>query len=230
MQSSDTAYPRFKSRLSPVELERFYTLTDAERIFCEAATRSDTTRLGFALLLKTYQRLGNFVTSFQVRGSIVEHTAAVIGASCEQDYLRSFDASQARRTHLSVIRQFLSVKAFSEPGKLLLQQALADAALTKDDVIDIVNIGIETLVRHSYELPAFDTLVREARAQRTATTQAMYARIEAALGESGRAFLDALYVVGDNPRHVSTWNDIKQDAALPTIDGMRDLVWHVATN
>lgn len=224
MQPSDTAYPRFKSRLSPVELERFYTLTDAERIFCEGATRSDTTRLGFALLLKTYQRLGYFVTSIQVPSSIVEHIGAVIGASCERDNLRSYDASQARRKHLSAVRQFLSVKAFSEPGKLLLQQTLADAALTKDDVIDIVNIGIETLVRHSYELPAFDTLVREARAQRTATTQAMYARIAAALGESGRAFLDALYVVGDDPRHVSTWNDIKQDAALPTIDGMRDLV------
>jgi hypothetical protein len=88
-------------------------------------------------------------------------------------------------------------------------------------VIDIVNIGIETLVRHCYELPAFDTLVREARAQRAATTQAMYARIDAALGESGRAFLDALYVV---PRHVSAWNDIKQDAARPTIDGMRALM------
>ena len=164
MQPSDTAYPRFKSRLSPVELERFYTLTDAERNFCDGATRSDATRLGFALLLKTYQRLGYFVTSAQVPSAIVEHIGAVIGASCERDNLRSYDASQARRKHLSAIRQFLSVKAFSEPGKLLLRQTLADAALTKHDVIDIVNIGIETLVRHCYELPAFDTLVREARA------------------------------------------------------------------
>jgi hypothetical protein len=68
LQPSDTAYPRFKSRLSPLELERFYTLTDAERIFCDGATRSDTTRLGFALLLKTYQRLGYFVTSVQGEG------------------------------------------------------------------------------------------------------------------------------------------------------------------
>jgi len=28
--------------------------------------------------------------------------------------------------------------------------------LTKEDVADIVNVGIEILVRHRYELPAFD--------------------------------------------------------------------------
>jgi hypothetical protein len=105
LQPSDTAYPRFKSRLSSIELERFYTLTEAERIFCDGTTRSNATRLGFALLLKTYQRLGYFVTSVQVPGPIALHIGAVIGASCERDNLCSYDASQARRKHLSAIRQ-----------------------------------------------------------------------------------------------------------------------------
>jgi hypothetical protein len=92
------------------------------------------------------------------------------------------------------------------------------------DVIDIINIGIETLVRHRYELPAFDTLLREARVERIATNQALHLQIHDALGDVGRVFLDKLFVVGDDPRRVSPWNDIKQDAAKPTIDGMRDLV------
>jgi hypothetical protein len=37
-------------------------------------------------------------------------------------------------------------------------------------------------------------------------------------------FLDKLFVVGDDPRRVSPWNDIKQDVAKPTIDGIRDLI------
>jgi hypothetical protein len=45
LQPSDTAYPRFKSRLSP---------TDTERAFYGTATRSPQTRLGFMLLLKSY--------------------------------------------------------------------------------------------------------------------------------------------------------------------------------
>jgi hypothetical protein len=55
LQPSDTAYPRFKSRPSAAELERFYTPCENERLFCDSHTRSQATRLGFALLLKTQQ-------------------------------------------------------------------------------------------------------------------------------------------------------------------------------
>nr|WP_115369994.1 DUF4158 domain-containing protein [Yersinia ruckeri] len=57
MQPQDTAYPRFKSRLTPSELERFYTPTEDELAFCVTAARSPTTRMGFVILLKTFQRL-----------------------------------------------------------------------------------------------------------------------------------------------------------------------------
>jgi hypothetical protein len=58
-----------------------------------------------------------------------------------------------------------------------MRQAFSEAALTKEDVIDIVNVGIETLVRHCYELPAFNTWVREARVQRVSSNQALFAKI-----------------------------------------------------
>lgn len=224
LQPSDTAYPRFKSRLAQSELERFYTVTDAERAYCDSATRSSTTRSGFALLLKTYQRLGYFVTSEQVPNAIAEHVVSSLGEPYDRENLRQYDVSQARRKHLSAVRAFLAVKPFGDDGKALMRQTFAEAALTKEDVIDIINIGIETLVRHRYELPAFDTLLREARAERIATNQALQLQIHDALGDTGRIFLDKLFVVGDDPRRVSPWHDIKQDAAKPTLDGMRDLV------
>lgn len=205
-------------------MERFYTVTDAERACCDSTTRSSTTRLGFALLLKTYQRLGYFVASEQVPNAIAEHVASSIGEPYDRENLRQYDDSQARRKHLSAVREFLAVKPFGDHGKVLMRQTFAEAALTKEDVIDIINIGIETLVRHRYELPAFDTLVQEARAERIATNQALHVQIHDALGDAGRTFLDTLFVVGDDPRRVSPWNDVKQDAAKPTIDGMRDLV------
>jgi hypothetical protein len=58
MQPSDTAYPRFKTRLTQAELEQFYTPTDEELAYCINVTLSPTTRLGFVVLLKTFQRLG----------------------------------------------------------------------------------------------------------------------------------------------------------------------------
>lgn len=122
------------------------------------------------------------------------------------------------------MREFLAVKPFGDDSKELMRQTFAEAALTKEDVIDIINIGIETLVRHRYELPAFDTLLRGARVSRVAANQALHKQIHDAVGEDGRAFLDTLFVVGDDPRRVSPWNDIKQDTPKPTISGMRELV------
>jgi hypothetical protein len=62
--------------------------------------------------------------------------------------LRHYDQSEARRKHLSVVRKFLGVKPFSAQGKILLHTTLSEAALTKEDIADLVNVGIETLVRH----------------------------------------------------------------------------------
>jgi hypothetical protein len=223
VQPSDTAYPRFKSRLSSAELARFYTPTDAERAFCDTATRSPQTRLGFMLLLKSYQRLGYFVTSAQVPSAIIAHIAATLEEPDDREALQRYDASQARRKHLSAVRRFLEVRAFDEAGKTLLRAAFQEAALAKDDVIDLINIGIETLVRHRYELPAFDTLAREARVQRVAANRALFERVHQALDDAERKSLDQLFVVGKGPQRTSPWHDIKQDATPPTREGLREL-------
>lgn len=193
-------------------------------MFCNSMTRSTSTRLGFVLLLKTYQRLGYFVSSKQMPNAIIEYIAAAVDESYDKDNLAQYDSSQARRKHLSAVRKFLNVKPFGNDGKALMRQTFSEAALTKEDVIDIVNIGIETLVRHRYELPAFDTLVREARVQRVSANQVLFAKIHDALTDEGRSFIDQLFIVGNDPRRVSPWNDLKRDAAKPTIDGMRDLL------
>jgi TnpA family transposase len=224
LQPSDTAYPRFKSRLAPTELEEFYTLSDTELQFCNSMTRSATTRLGFVLLLKTYQRLGYFVFSKEVPSAIIEHIATVVGEFYDKDSLAQYDSSQARRKHLSAVRDFLGVKPFGDDGKRLMRQAFHDAAMTKEDIIDIVNIGIETLVRYRYELPAFDTLAREARVQRVSANQALYTSIHNTLTDEGRSFIDQLFIVSNDPRRVSPWNDLKRDTAKPTIDGIRNLL------
>jgi hypothetical protein len=40
----------------------------------------------------------------------------------------------------SAVRQFLEVKPFDDEGKTLLRQTFGEAALIKEDVIDIINI------------------------------------------------------------------------------------------
>ncbi|WP_369305163.1 Tn3 family transposase (plasmid) [Yersinia ruckeri] len=224
MQPQDTAYPRFKSRLTPSELERFYTPTEDELAFCVTAARSPTTRMGFVILLKTFQRLGYFVLSSQVPEPIIKHIAQSIGRNADLKNLHRYDQSEARRKHVGTIRRFLDVNPFSITGKALLLNTFRDAALIKEDVADIINVGIEVLIRHRYELPAFDSLVRAARSTRAEANQALYSRVQVAVGEEGETFLDTLFIVGDDPRRVSKWNDLKQDPARPTVYGMRDLL------
>jgi TnpA family transposase len=210
--------------MTQAELEQFYTPTDEELAFCANITRLPTTQLGFVVLLKAFQRLGYFVASNEVPEGIIKHIATVINRRVDREVLHNYDQSKARYNHLAAVRQFLDVKPFGTQGKALLRTTLGEAALTKEDVADIVNVGIEILVRHRYELPAFDTLVREARAGRAATNQALYGQVQNALGKTGADFLDALFVVGDDPRRVSPWHDLKQDSAKPTVHGMRDLL------
>ena len=224
LQPSDTAYPRFKSRPTAAELERFYTPTEHEQQFCDQATRSVATRLGFVILLKTFQRLGYFVPSCEVPAVIVEHIASATGENSDRVTLQRYDASQARRKHLGAVREFLDVKPLDKAGKALLEQAFSAAALTREDVADIVNVGIEVLVHDRYELPAFDTLVRQARARRAGINQDLFAKVHRALDKAGTAFIDALFVVGKDTRRVSPWNDLKQDTARPTVYGARELL------
>ena len=142
MQPSDTAYPRFKTRLTQAELEQFYTPTDEELAFCTNVTRLPTTQLGFVVLLKTFQRLGYFVPSNKVPEAIIEHIAAVINRRVDREELHRYDQSKVRFNHLMAVRRFLDVKPFSTQGKTLLRATFSEAALTKEDVADIVNVGI----------------------------------------------------------------------------------------
>src|ERR1035437_8786056 len=70
IQGRGTAYPRLKTSFNAGELDHWYTPTLEERTFCSLIVRGQSTRFGFLLLLKTFQRLGYFVTSDQIPDAI----------------------------------------------------------------------------------------------------------------------------------------------------------------
>ncbi|MBT9100267.1 DUF4158 domain-containing protein [Methylovulum psychrotolerans] len=137
--------------------------------------------------------------------------------------LKHYDDSRSRKTHVGLIRSYLNVSQFESEAHKLLRQALVDAALTKDDLADIINVGVETLVKYRYELPAFGTLLREAKEQRTATYRTLFRSVYECLSEADRTKLDALFLVGEDSQ-TSPWNDIKIDAPKVTQSGLRELL------
>jgi TnpA family transposase len=72
-------------------------------------------------------------------------------------------------------------------------------------------------------LPAFGTLLREAKEQRTATYRTLFLGVYERLSEAERTQLDALFLVVEDSQ-TSPWNDLKIDAPKVTLSGLRELL------
>ena len=175
----ETAYPRLKSSVSARDLVTIYTPLPHEITLAEQVTRGEVAYLGFLVLLKTFQRLGYFVLLSQVPTAIVEHIASFTKTSTALSELPKFDVSGTRFRHIPVIRKFLHVQAYGTEARHTMVLAMSEAARTKEDLADLINVAIEELVRKKYELPAFDTLVRAARHIRTVVYHQFYRHVEA---------------------------------------------------
>jgi hypothetical protein len=67
------------------------------------------------------------------------------------------------------------------------------------DPADLINVAIEQLIHHRYELPAFSTLDRQVNHIRHEVHQALYTRVTSQLNEEQRQALDELLEVGAPP-------------------------------
>ncbi|WP_254902933.1 DUF4158 domain-containing protein [Halomonas sp. CSM-2] len=56
---------------------------------------------------------------------------------------------------LDTVRQQVNIKAFTVEGKAIVRELAREAATTKQDLADIINVVIEELVRQRFELPGF---------------------------------------------------------------------------
>lgn len=218
----ETAYPRLKSSISKKELERYYTPTEAELAMALGAASGNTGRLSFLVLLKTFQRLGYFEMVSDVPERIVAHLARQLNLR-KSPSLAEYDDSGTRRRHVASIREFLQVKAFDETARKALLDATREAALTKEDLADIINVGIEELVRLRFELPAFSTIHRTAQYAKTQVNKQIYGQVTAELGSRGRELINALLKV--HPGKIrSEWDSLKNEPGKPTVKNIGKLV------
>ena len=143
---AETAYPRLKNQVREKELTEIYTPTLEELNLASQHTRKGATKLGFLVLLKTFQRLGYFVAPTTIPNVIVFHIANCSALACPPDVLKSYDTSGTRWRHLIIIRDYLSINPYQAKARRLIVQSMAKAARTKNDLADIINVAIEELV------------------------------------------------------------------------------------
>jgi hypothetical protein len=147
----DTAYPRLKTNLSPKELAAIYTPTEDELELAARVTKGHVAHLGFLVLLKVFQRLGYGVLMTEVPAAIIRHIVTVSRLSISTSDLAGYDTSATRKRHVRVIREYLNLQPYKAAAQQTAQAAMEFAVMSKHDVVDLVNIAIEELVRQRYE-------------------------------------------------------------------------------
>ena len=220
---NDSAYPRFKSSISEKELAEVYTPTDEELIFAESFMRNSSNMLGFFILLKSFQRLGRFVPVLSVPQTIIKYIANCLGQPSDMAALSDYARSRVKWDHIQKIREFLQIKLFNNETKGILREALCDSAKTKEDIVDIINAGIEEMVRNRCELPTFDTLVREAKRARAQSNAKIYRQVYESIRRDRLAFIDLL-LHSDGSGKVSAWETLREDTGKPTLKTARKLL------
>ena len=220
----EIAYPRLKSSVSHRELIDLYTPTVAELELAGHASKGESARLGFLVLLKTFQRLGYFVALRDVPRIIVEHIGRDLGMLIVPETAAEYDESGTRRRHVRTIRKYLRVRSFDESGQAVLSTAVRLAAGRMEDLADIINVGIEELIRSSFELPGFTTLHKAAKRGRAEVNRTLYRRVSDAIGLEGHKAIDTLLVEPGSESRTTLWDALKQDARSPTLTHVRDLL------
>ncbi|MCP3893882.1 MAG: DUF4158 domain-containing protein, partial [Bacteroides sp.] len=75
------------------------------------------------------------------------------------------------------MRSFLNIKPPDQKARSIALKAMEHAACTKEDIVDVLNVGVEELIRLRYELPKFDHLLRLAYQARKNTNAGIYTAV-----------------------------------------------------
>lgn len=59
----------------------------------------------------------------------------------------AYDASTARDHHMALVRAFVGVTVHSHTARQIIVEASLQAACTRDDLADIINVAVDNIVR-----------------------------------------------------------------------------------
>jgi hypothetical protein len=217
----ETAYPQIKRHSSAQELSAIYTPSPDELALAQRQTRNPVTQLGFLIQLKTFQRLGYVIKMSDVPTQIRDHIAQMSHLTDHLVSLEDYDQSKTHQRHLAVIREYLQIHLFDTAAEKLTKDAMTEASQTKHDLVDLINVAIESLAEQRFELPVFSRLHKMARQVRSETTEQLYQLVNGRLDKTVRLQLHRLFLQ-DSSSETSQWNRLKQEPGKPLISRLQE--------
>ncbi|MCS0824829.1 Tn3 family transposase [Cytobacillus firmus] len=220
----ETAYPRLKSSPTPKELDKLFSPTPEEITWAKTKARHSFSQLGLMIMLKTFQCLNYFVPISDVPQVIIKHIAKV--SNCDLPNLEtwvSYHRSGTGIRQIAMIREYRKVKVFDEQARQVMMTAMENSVLEKDAKSDIINVAIDELVKHSYELPSFSTLVKAVDHIHAVAYRTLYKFVSDTLSNKEKESLDALFQSKEGSTYTD-WNMIKQDPGRPTLGQLKEWI------
>lgn len=223
----ETAYPRLKLPLSRKVLRDSFTPTSQEIQFAQKHCRQIWAQICLLSFLKTYQHLGYFLMWKQIPEPVISSAAQSLGyLFLPDDIPDNYDQSGNKYRHIRLIRKYLQVKPISSQTYSSLQTVARKAALTKEYLVDIINVMIEELIKQRFELPAFSRFTRLAGAARQEVNRQFCEQISEALTDDQKQLIDQLLDLRDDQGQ-SWWQKMKKDPPAPTVKNTRIYIQHV---
>ncbi|TDC50519.1 DUF4158 domain-containing protein [Actinomadura sp. KC345] len=188
-----TAYPGFARVVSARELAESFTPTGAEVEWARGRTQDERHLLALVVWLKSYQRLGYFPKVEDVPAVVVDHVRGVLGL--DQDVELERAATRSAKRHREFVRQRLGVAYEAAWVRQVAEEAIRKAVQSKDNPADLINVGLEELVRARCELPGYTTLDSMASAVRAEVNTGFFQLVAGRLDVTARSRLARLLVV-----------------------------------
>ncbi|MFB9160265.1 Tn3 family transposase [Chromobacterium violaceum] len=221
-----TAYPQFSRSYSPKELQQTFSLSEDESSWLKSHGRSASTRLGLAVLLKSFQHLWYFPPVESIPLEVINHIRESLGIG--ERVLVEYPIKMTFYRHMVAIRSFLRVKSFSNNEAMALTEQLAfEAAELMDQRPDIINAMIDGLILHKYELPAFSTLDDMAEKAHVTVQRGIFDTVFRRLSPCHITTLTTLLQTDNLQRRQSEYNDLKKSARRSTRKHLEILVDHL---
>nr|WP_011296124.1 DUF4158 domain-containing protein [Cupriavidus necator] len=221
----DTAYPTLPAELTAAELDAAFTPTPTEIRFARSQSRRTSTTVLILVQLKLLQRLGYFPMLVDVPPIVIDHVRAALRASAlSRATVKRYDASGTRSRHQKLLRGYLHIRVVDANTLKWLETLATDAAHTKVELPDIINVLIEELIRLRCELPPLASLHRMATQARSRCNEAIYRAIADALDGSQIARIEALF---DGQGDQSGWDQLKREPKRPAAREIGSFLKHI---
>ena len=217
-----TAYPRFSKhkKLTDKILQTVYTPTQEEILLADKCTKDPSNKLKFLILLKSFQKLGYFVSTEEIPSQIKAHIGGYL--QLPEDLNTHYSNRKTFHNHKQTIRTLLMVNSFDQKAQELAQNIGIELAHRINNLPDIINGIIEELIYKRYELPAFSTLCKIAGNCRITANNYVFQKISEQIPEEFKKPLEELTKVIANNR--SGYNAIKSLPKRPTINNLSDFI------